>query len=160
MKRCERPLGVRKRSVSKTPPTPLFFGTRYLLKRGGMEYGRISAGEELVALFQEFCERGLRVAFDNQAFLFRPTFTFCAFHLGFFSHLSLISHKFLAGVNKVPQPGIEPGRPNWARDCKSRLYANSSTGAQDVPDMGMVTPCQVSPIPTFFGRSSAALQPS
>ena len=42
----------------------------------------------------------------------------------------------------MPQPGIEPGRPNWARDCKSRLYTNSSTGAQK-PDVGTVTPLKV-----------------
>src|SRR6267154_3936682 len=122
-----------------------------------MDYGRALSGSKLVALFQQFSKRSLRVALDNQAFLFRPTLTLW---FSFCRHFVLLSQKIPAGQNKVPQPGIEPGRPNWARDCKSRLYANSSTGAQDVPDMGMVTPCQVSPIPTFFGRSSAALQPS
>src|SRR6266446_6947784 len=108
------------------PPSPYVFGTRYLLKRDGMNYGRILSRSGSVALFQKFCERGLRVAFDYQAFLPRPTFTLSRLFF-FLRHFVLVSQRIPAGGNKVPQPGIEPGRPNWARDCKSRLYANSST---------------------------------
>src|SRR5260370_5014661 len=46
-----------------------------------------------------------------------------AFRLWFFGHLALLSHC----THLVPEPGIGPGRPEWARDCKSRLSASSST---------------------------------
>ena len=61
----------------------------------------------------------------------------------------------------VPQPGIGPGSPEWARGCKPRLSASSSTGAQKkTPNVGAVTPRKVSPVPTYFGPFGAALTPS
>ena len=94
-----------------------------------MEFWRLLAGSESGALFQEFRERVLRIAFDNQAFLFRPSFTLSALTLGFFGHLSLISHKFLAGEILVPRPGVGPGWSFGPRECKSRLFSSFSTGA-------------------------------
>src|SRR5205823_3798748 len=55
----------------------------------------------------------------------------------------------------VPQPGIEPGRLNWARGCKPRLYANFSTGAQAKSDVG--TEGLERAVPALFGQSGAAL---
>src|SRR6267378_4953200 len=124
-----------------------------------MNYGRISAGSKLVALFQQFCERGLRITFDNQAFLFRPSFTLTAFRIRFFWHLSLISHKFLLGKKLVPRPGVGPGW-SYPRECKSRLSTSSSTGAHVALNVGAVDPFKDSPVPTFSGPSSSALWPS
>lgn len=77
---------------------------------------------------QERIERGLRIAFDNQAFLDGATFTLFALRAVFLGHVRLLSEMFLAGVELVPQPGFGPGRPEWARGCKPRLSASSSTG--------------------------------
>src|ERR1700729_1201538 len=60
----------------------------------------------------------------------------------------------------VPQPGIGPGRPNWSRECKSRLSANSSTGARKLQDVGTHGTFEGFGVPTFFGLSSAAPIPS
>jgi hypothetical protein len=60
----------------------------------------------------------------NQPFFLRSALTFWGFLL---RHTMLLSTRFSNGV--LPQPGIEPGSPKWARDCKSRPFAISSTGA-------------------------------
>ena len=58
-----------------------------------------------------------------------PGLLFLRFRRWLFRHLVLLSRRFSVGV-EMPQPGIEPGSHEWARDCKSRLSANSSTGAR------------------------------
>ena len=113
-------------------------------------------------LLEELCQRGFGMLCDYEPFLLRPTLgLFPPFLIGFFRHLNIVSHRnFSAEENGMPQPGIEPGSPEWARGCKPRLSANSSTGAQRVLDTGTVTPCKVSPVPVLFRPSSAALNPS
>lgn len=60
----------------------------------------------------------------------------------------------------MPPPGIEPGRPNWTRECKSRLSANSSTGAYAALDAVAGWAFDRLPAPAWFFRpSSAALLP-
>src|SRR5882672_1123598 len=122
----------------------------------GMNYRRVLSGSKSGALFQEFCERVLRIALDNQAFLFRPSFTFSALHLGFFRHLSLISQLSLLGNEKVPRSGVGPEWLTKPRECKSRLSTSSSTGAKSLSDVGAVTPLKEDPAPTFFGSSNSA----
>lgn len=72
--------------------------------------------------------------FDDQPFLFWPPLALGGLRPGFFSHSVLSSHWFLSGC--VAPPGIGPGRPEWARDCKSRLSASSSTGPSVKPNAG------------------------
>lgn len=79
----------------------------------------------------------------------------------FLDHHGIIPLRDSVGEQKdVPQPGIGPGRPEWARDCKSRLSASSSTGAQSKPNVGTVAPAKSYAVPTFSGPFSAALNPS
>jgi hypothetical protein len=66
---------------------------------------------------------------DDEAFFFGPALTLFRSGRLLCSHGVLSSSWFLFGHEMVPQPGIGPGRPEWARDCKSRLSAASSTGA-------------------------------
>ena len=100
---------------------------------------------------QQLRERRLRVA-DDQPFLFRSPLTFGGFRLGFFGHTVLSSHWFLFGG--IPQPGIEPGSPKWARDCKSRPFAISSTGGSVEPNVGADSPSKDA-VPTLSGSFSA-----
>jgi len=124
-----------------------------------MDYGRTLSGDKLVALFQKFCERGLRVAFDDKAFLFRPPFTFTRC-FPFPRHFVLLSQMFSAGEKLVPRLGVGPRWLIKPRECKSRLSTSSSTGASSVKDVGAVMPLKESPAPTFFRPSSATLNPS
>src|SRR5438552_11318228 len=126
---------------------------------GGTSYIRGITRRRLGALFQQFREGGLRVAFDNQAFLFRPTLTLSALRVGFLRHVRLLSQKIPTGEKLVPQPGVGPGRPEWSHGCKPCASTISATGARNTLDAGTVTPLKVSPVPTFFGPSNAALQP-
>src|SRR5260370_15626072 len=121
-----------------------------------MNYGRGPSESRLVALFQELRERGLRVAFDNQAFLFRPPFILSC-NFSFLRHFVLLSQMFLAGEKLVPRLGVGPRWLIKPRECKSRLSSSSSTGAKSVMDVGAVMPLKESPAPTSFRPSSAAL---
>jgi hypothetical protein len=56
----------------------------------------------------------------------------------------------------VPPPGFEPGRPNWARGCKPRLTANSSTGGHVAPNVGTGAGLRM-PFPLCLGRSARPL---
>ncbi len=105
---------------------------------------------------KEACQRGAGVL-DDKAFLGWSGFTLTFFG-GFFVRHEIVSIGPLIG--EVPQPGIGPGRHEWARDCKSRLSASSSTGAQAVLNVGAGMPVKTSPVPTWFGPLSAALNPS
>jgi hypothetical protein len=120
------------------------FGSRYLLKLAIQSVRAISC-EGVGSLFwldlEEFCNCFARIAFDDQSFFLGARFTLSALRLWFFWHLVLLSPRFLVGVEMVPQPGIGPGSPDWARGCKPRLYANSSTGAHRT---GTVTAVPVS----------------
>src|SRR5580692_4144056 len=102
------------------------------------------------------------VALDDKPLLFGSGLILLAFWFCFLRHRIQLSHRFLSGDEMVPQPGIEPGRPDWARGCKPRLSANSSTGARCKKPLnaGTVTPVQGSPVPALFGPISAALNPS
>jgi hypothetical protein len=112
-------------------------------------------------LLEEFGDSFLRIAFNDQSLLLWPRFTLSALRLLLFGHLVLLSHRFSLGVKVIPQPGIEPGRPNWALGCKPSLTANSSTGGcKEALNAGAVTPCKVPPVPALFGPISAALKPS
>src|SRR5260370_17737817 len=91
-----------------------------------MNYGRGPSESRLVALFQELRERGLRVAFDNQAFLFRPPFILSC-NFSFLRHFVLLSQMFLAGEKLVPRLGVGPRWLIKPSECKSRLSTISST---------------------------------
>ncbi len=108
---------------------------------------------------EESCDCFFGIAFNDESFLSRPRFTFSTLRLWFFCHLSLLCTRFLFGV-KVPQPGIEPGYPDWARGCKPRSFANSDTGGyKSELDAGAGSPVKSSPAPAWFFRpSSAALR--
>jgi hypothetical protein len=96
----------------------------------------------------------LRIAFNYQALFSGSWFTLSTFGFLFFWHL-VLSYLFRQrGPEMVPQPGLEPGRLNWARGCKPRLSANFSTGGRKL-DVGMEGPSNRA-IPTCFGPSSAA----
>src|SRR5260370_42530879 len=90
-----------------------------------MNSASVLVGSDLSARFlaEEFGDCFLRIAFNYQSLLLRTRFTLSALRLWFFGHLALLSHC----THLVPEPGIGPGRPEWARDCKSRLSASSST---------------------------------
>jgi len=109
---------------------------------------------------EEFVDSNLRVAFDDQTLLFGSRFRFLLLPLWFLLHLVLLLQRFLsAALVTVPQPGIGPGRPNWARGCKPRLSANSSTGAQ-ISGLDVGTGHLGDAVPTWFFRpTSAALLP-
>src|SRR5579864_227393 len=119
---------------------------------------------ELTGRFlEEAIYRLERVAFDDQSFLLRPRLSLSTFRFLCFGHNLLLLSQFPSGVHcGVPQPGIEPGRPNWARGCKPRLTANSSTGGdcEKALNAGTVTPVKTSTVPAWFFRPfSAALLP-
>ena len=76
---------------------------------------------------EEGIYRLLRVGNDESFFLWSALTFWCFLRL----HKVLLSSRFLFGESGMPQPGIGPGSPEWARDCKSRLSASSSTGAQN-----------------------------
>ena len=113
-------------------------------------------------LFEEFIYGDLRIASDNEPFLSGAGFTFFALRLGLFGHLVLLSVSRLRAASKVPQPGIEPGRPFGSRECKSRLSTSSSTGAfNKALNAGTVEVFPGVTVPAwFFGPISAALLPS
>lgn len=95
------------------------------------------------------------IAANDERFLFRSALRL---FLGLLGHHVLLSQRFLSAV-KVPQPGIEPGRPCGSRECKSRLSANSSTGAYRVKLEAVVGEV-LTGLPTtawFLRPSSAAL---
>jgi hypothetical protein len=104
------------------------------------------------------------IAFNDESFLLGSGFTLSALRLWFLRHPVLLSQRFLsvALVKMVPQPGIGPGRPEWARGCKPRLSASSSTGAhcKKAKNAGAVMPAKTSPVPALFGPINAALTPS
>jgi hypothetical protein len=111
--------------------------------------------------FEEPIYGSLRIAFNDQPFLLGSWFTLLALRLWFFWHLELLSHWFSVEVESVPQPGLEPGRPDWSRGCKPRASANSATGAYNKAlIIGTVTPAKTSPVPALFGPISATLTPS
>lgn len=100
----------------------------------------------------------LRVG-DLQPFLLRPRLTLLGLRLRFLGHFALLSHCQFQLV-KVPQPGLEPGRPIRTRECKSRLSANSSTGAHiSKLDVRAGSPSTSSPALTWFFRPSSAALP-
>src|SRR5579864_97486 len=106
-------------------------------------------------LLEEAIYRFLWVAFNDQAFLWRPWFALSTLRFLFFGHL-VLSYLFRQRVPvMVPQPGLEPGRPDWSRGCKPRSYANSDTGGQK-PDVG-TEGLSNRAVPAYFGPSSAAL---
>ena len=99
------------------------------------------------------------IAFNDEPFLLRSRFTLSALRLWLLRHTVLLSQRFLsaAALEKVPQPGIGPGRPEWARGCKPRLSASSSTGGYNKAlNVGTVTGLNPSPVPALFRPSSAA----
>lgn len=106
--------------------------------------------------FEEGVYRLLWVG-NDQPFLFRSALPLLRFGLTFVCHTVVSSHRFLNGV--MPQPGIGPGRRGWARDCKSRLSASSSTGAQRALNVGAGNPSKCA-APTCSGPNGAALNPS
>ena len=127
----------------------------------------MNCGKELPRGFRRLLEKRvdglLRIAFDNQTFPLWSGLILLAFwlRLRFLRHGIELSYRFLsAALVMVPQPGIGPGRHEWARGCKPRLSANSSTGAHKALNVGAVTPRKVSPAPTYSGPISAALIPS
>ena len=77
---------------------------------------------------EKFAECRLRVARDNQDFLFRAGFVLFLF--GFRHCFDGKLYTYRLGFKKVPRTGIEPVRLDKSPDCKSGLFANSSTGAQ------------------------------
>src|SRR5207245_5485742 len=84
-------------------------------------------------------------------------FTFLPLRFWLFRHLVLLSRRLSVEVG-MPRPGIGPGSPEWARGCKPRLSASSSTGAYEKAlNVGTVTACQLPPVPTCSGSISAAL---
>lgn len=81
----------------------------------------------LSRFLQERVDSYLRVS-NDEAFFLRSALTFGGFlRLG---HRVLSSTWYLVGEKVVPQPGIGPGRPEWALGCKPSLSAISSTGGQ------------------------------
>ena len=141
-----------------------YFGSRYLLKttpNNQSAFGQASiAGLALLwLLLEERIYGALRIA-DDKPLLLWTGFILLAFRIRFFRHLILLSQWFPFGVDVVPQPGIGPGRPNWARACKARSSANSDTGAQSTLNVGAVMLAKASPVPTCSGPISAALLPS
>jgi hypothetical protein len=112
-------------------------------------------------LLEERVYGALWIASDDKAFLFRPWLALLALRLRLFGHLIVLSQGFLPGVLLVPRPGIEPGSPKWARGCKPRLSAISSTGGQlNALDAVAGSPVKSFPVTAWFFRpSSAALLP-
>lgn|SRR5450759_819141 len=128
-----------------------------------MNSASVLVGSDLSARFlaEEFGDCLLRIGFNDQSFLLRSGFSFSALQFWLLCHVVLLSHRFSAWVKVMPQPGIGPGRREWARGCKPRLSASSSTGAyKKALNVGTVTPAETSPVPTLLGPISAALEPS
>src|ERR1700733_1823228 len=111
-------------------------------------------------LFQESVKGVLRVASNDKPFLFGTTLALFLLPLWFFRHHALVSHKFWLGADVVPQPGFGPGRPEWSHGCKPCAYTSSATGARKLQDVGTQGTFAGFGVPTFFGPSSAALNPS
>src|SRR5580704_14855397 len=139
-------------------------GSKYLLKHRLTSRASNRASGLSRRLFQELIYGGQRVAFNDQPLLLGSGFTLSALRYFLLWHLVLLSHPFLSAVLEVmPQPGMEPGRPkNRSRECKSRLSANSSTGARCKKALNAetVTPVKTSTVSAWFFRPfSAALLP-
>jgi len=140
-------------------------GSRYLLKQTVTNRARVpDRAIELALVGLALEERGdcfERIAFNYQPLLLRAAFTLSALRSGLLRHLVLLSHPFLSGDERVPQPGIEPGRPNWALGCKPSLTANSSTGGyRKTLNAGTVKLLRGLTVPAWFFRPfSAALLP-
>ena len=139
-------------------------GSRYLLKRPCKIRARVpDEGIGLALLGLALEERGdclERIAFNDQPFLLRAGFTLLTLGFWLLTHVIVVlSYRFLSGTKIVPQPGIEPERLEWARGCKPRLSASSSTGGYSkAPNAGAVTPVKTSTVPAWFFRPfSAAL---
>jgi hypothetical protein len=111
---------------------------------------------------EQFGDCGFGIAFDDEPFFDWAALAFQLLWVSFYCHVAVqLSTRFPAVASKVPQPGIGPGRPEWARDCKSRLSASSSTGAHnEALNAGTVMPVTDSPVLALFGPFSAALTPS
>jgi hypothetical protein len=127
-----------------------------------MNSASVLVGSDLSTRFlaEEFGDCRLRIAFNDQPFLLGSGFTLSALRLLLFRHNRILSQRFLYGV-KVPRSGIGPERPEWARGCKPRLSASSSTGAYNKAlIVGTVTPAKTSPVLALFGPISATLKPS
>ncbi len=86
---------------------------------------KIRSSSALLGLRLEQRINGLLRVFDYQPFFFGSAFTFWCL----LRHRMVLSSQFLDGYRVMPQPGIGPGRREWARGCKPRLSASSSTGA-------------------------------
>jgi hypothetical protein len=113
------------------------FGSRYLLKGPPKPrtLGQVQGSSPFLSWlrFEQFSQRLFRVVGDNQSLLFRP-------RLGFLRGLRFPFLRHLCGHDRLNRPawdmGLCPGRGSnpydWIQspDCKSGLYANSSTGAQ------------------------------
>jgi len=100
-----------------------------------MSYAQIQRRRSNLArrLTQKPLNRLLGIAFNDQPLFSGSAFTLSALRFWLFRHLVLLSRQFRLRVDLVPQPGIGPGCPKRARECKSRLYASSSTGALNLP---------------------------
>ncbi len=81
-----------------------------------------------------------RVAFDDKPFLFWSGLTLLTPRFVFLGHTKLVSYS----KNLVPEPGIGPGRHEWARDCKSRLSASSSTRGSQAKGPHIAALCHLS----------------
>ena len=94
---------------------------------------------------------------NDETFFFGSTLAFWCLGL---RHKVVLSSRFTFGESMVPQPGIGPGRPEWSRECKSRLSAISSTGASTVLEAEAGKPSKHSPASALSGPSSATPKPS
>src|SRR5580704_10378293 len=136
-------------------------GSKYLLKHRLTSRVSNRASGLSRRLFEELIYGDQRVAFNDQSLLLGARFTLSALRRFLLRHFELVSHWFVSAVKCVPQSGIEPERREWARDCKSRLSASSSTGGYKKElNAGAAMPLKTSPVPAWFFRpSSAALLP-
>ena len=97
---------------------------------------------------------GLLRVFDYQPFFLRSPL---AFRWLLLRHTMVLSYRFSNGG--IPQPGIEPGSPEWATACKAAPSASSGTGGSKALNVGTGDPSKCA-VPTCSRPNSAALNSS
>jgi hypothetical protein len=145
-------------AVSAQPMQQLAIGSEYLLKITPITACSFLSfwRSALVGFPLEkpvYCACG--IASYDKPFLFRSALAFRTLAFWFLRHLELSYRTRRMDLKLVPQPGLEPGCPEWARDCKSRSYAISDTGG----NAGTVTAVPASS-KWWFIRFGVILRPS
>jgi hypothetical protein len=138
----------------KVPITRIRRAARVQFWRGG----GLPFFSELLA--QEVPQSLFGVFSNNEPFFLRPRLgLFLRLRFRFIRHLYNGKLNYSVRGMKVPPAGFEPARLDQSPDCKSGLFANSSTGAQMLREgaRGLLGSRLA---PTWFGHLSAALNPS